>query len=164
MGQLRSASRALAPTHGPAALLEALDRFTATTLGTSLATAAVAIIDPAERTLRYCLAGHPPMLLRRPDGTVTPLEEASRPLLGLDTRARPEQVVTFAPSSVLVLFTDGLVERRGETFDTGLDRLTTVLTSMTTSDPVSLCEAFVNQALPPAVRVDDTAILCAFLA
>jgi GAF domain-containing protein len=164
MGQLRSATRALAPAHGPAALLEALDRFTASTLGTSLATAAVAIIDPAERTLRYCLAGHPPMLLRGPDGTVTLLEEARSPLLGLETGPHPEQVVTFAPNSVLVLFTDGLVERRGETFDTGLDRLTAALKSTTTTDPVSLCEALVNQALPPAVRSDDTAILCAFLA
>jgi GAF domain-containing protein len=164
MGQLRSATRALAPTHGPAALLEALDRFTASTLDASLATAAAAIIDPAERTLRYCLAGHPPMLLRGPDGSVTPLEEARRPLLGLDTGPRPEQVVTFAPSSVLILFTDGLVERRGDTFDNGLDRLTAALKSTTTTDPVSLCEALVNQALPPAVRSDDTAILCAFLA
>jgi hypothetical protein len=164
MGQLRSATRALAPTHGPAALLEALDRFTASTLERSLATAAVAIIDPAERTLRYCLAGHPPMLLRGPDGTVAPLEGARRPLLGLETGPRPEQVITFAPGSTLVLFTDGLVERRGETFDTGLDRLTAALKSTTATDPASLCEVLVNQALPPAVRSDDTTILCAFLA
>ena len=83
MGQMRSAARALAPTHGPAALLDALDHFLDTTLEISSVTAAVAIIDPAERTLRYCLAGHPPLLLRDPDGTLTMLDEARGAATGL---------------------------------------------------------------------------------
>ena len=80
MGQLRSAARALAPTHGPAALLDALDQFMGSGPDVLPATAAVAIIDPAERTLRYCLAGHPPLLLRDPDGTLAMLDEARGPL------------------------------------------------------------------------------------
>ena len=56
MGQMRSAARALAPDHGPASLLEALDRFLCSTVKEPLATAAVVVIDPAGRTLRYCLA------------------------------------------------------------------------------------------------------------
>jgi GAF domain-containing protein len=163
MGQMRSAARALAPTHGPAALLEALDRFAGRTLEGSLATAAAAIIDPADRTIRYCLAGHPPLLLRGPDGTVVTLAAARRPLLGLDTGARPEQVISFASGSILVLFTDGLVERRGEIFDAGLSRLATALRSAAETDPASLCETLVEQSLPPSGRSDDTAILCAFL-
>jgi hypothetical protein len=149
MGQMRSAARALAPTHGPASLLEALDRFTGSTLQGALATAAGAIIDPAERTVRYCLAGHPPLLLRGPDGVVTALEEARRPLLGMDTGPRSEQVVTFAPGSFLVLFTDGLVERRGETFDDGLGRLVLALAAADTTDPASLCQTWPRSRFRP---------------
>jgi GAF domain-containing protein len=164
MGQLRSAARALAPTHGPGALLEALDQFTGGTLEGVFATAAAAIIDPAARTVRYGLAGHPPLLLRGPGGTVTVLDEARRPMLGLDTAGHPEQVVSFAPGSFLVLFTDGLMERRGETFDVGLDRLAAALAATATADPASMCEALVRRTLPRGGRTDDTAILCAFLA
>jgi serine phosphatase RsbU (regulator of sigma subunit) len=73
-------------------------------------------------------------------------------------------MVTFVPGSFLVLFTDGLVERRGEIIDTGLARLGTALTAAATLDPVNLCEALIEQSLPRTGRNDDTAILCAFLA
>jgi serine phosphatase RsbU (regulator of sigma subunit) len=163
MGQMRSAARALAPTHGPAALLAALDRFACGTLDGVLATAAVAIIDPAGKTLRYCLAGHPPLLLRGPEGTIGTLEEATGALLGLETADRPEQVVTFAPGSVLVLFTDGLVERRGDTFDAGLARLAAALRAAAAADPSTMCDTLIEQSLPRTGRNDDTAIICAFL-
>ena len=119
---------------------------------------------PAERTLRYCLAGHPPLLLRDPDGTLTLLGEARGPLLGFEARGHPERVVTFVPGSFLVLFTDGLVERRGEIIDTGLTRLGTALMAAAKLDPVNLCKALIEQSLPRTGRNDDTAILCAFLA
>ena len=164
MVQMRSAARALAPTHGPAALLDALDQFAESGPDVLSATAAVAVIDPAERTLRYCLAGHPPLLLRDPDGTLAMLGEARGPLIGFGAGDRPEQVVTFLPGSCLVLFTDGLVERRGETIDTGFARLGTALAAAATLDPANLCEALIEQSLPRTGRNDDTAILCAFLA
>jgi GAF domain-containing protein len=164
MGQMRSAARALASTHGPAALLDALDQFAGSGPDVLSATAAVAVIDPAERTLRYCLAGHPPLLLRDPDGTLAMLGEARGPLIGFGAGDRPEQVVTFLTGSCLVLFTDGLVERRGETIDTGFARLGAALTAAATLDPANLCEALIEQSLPRTGRNDDTAILCAFLA
>ena len=164
MGQMRSAARALAQDHGPAALLEALDRFLCSTVKEPLATAAVVVIDPAQRTLRYCLAGHPPPLLRGPDGTVSLLDEATGVLLGLETHNRPEEVVTYAPGSSVVLFTDGLVERRDETFDTGIGRLATVLKAALPPDPASLCDALVEQSAPYNDRDDDIAILSAYLA
>ena len=163
MGQMRSAARALAPEHGPAALLDALDRFTGSTLNGLLATAAVAVIDPAERSLRYGSAGHLPSLLRGPDGAVTALDQARGVLLGLDSTNRPEQLVTFEPGSTLVLFTDGLVERRDEIIDDGLERLAAALTVSGTADPVGLCDVLIARSLPPAGRSDDTAILCATL-
>jgi serine/threonine protein phosphatase PrpC len=82
----------------------------------------------------------------------------------MDTGPRSEQVVTFAPGSFLVLFTDGLVERRGETFDDGLGRLVLALAAADTTDPASLCQTLAEKSLPPAGRTDDTAILCAYLA
>jgi Stage II sporulation protein E (SpoIIE)/GAF domain len=164
MGQMRSAARALAPASGPAVLLEGLDRFLCGTIKEPLATAAVVIVDPGERTLHYCLAGHPPPLLRGPDGAVSTLGDASGVLLGLESHNRPEEVVTFAPGSSLILFTDGLVERRDETFDTGITRLAAVLKAATITDPAGLCDALVAEAVPHNGRDDDIAILCAFLA
>ena len=124
MGQVRSAARALAPAHQPASLLAALDQFVCTTISEPLATAVVAVIDPARRTLRYCQAGHPPPLLRQPDGSVQLLDEASGLLLGLETSDRPEREISFSSGSYLVLYTDGLVERRDDpSVEAGITRL-----------------------------------------
>ena len=163
MGQMRSAARALAPGHGPAALLDALDRFSCSTLDGLLATAAVAIVDPAEGTIRYSLAGHLPLLLRRPGGEVIWLDQAGSALLGLETSGRPEQVTSFAPGSVLVLFTDGLVERRDEIIDDGLGRLAAALRAAAPVGPDGLCDTLIRQSLPLTGRSDDAAILCAML-
>jgi hypothetical protein len=164
MGQVRSAARALAPAYGPADLLAALDQFICGTFKEPLATASVAVIDPAGRSLRYCLAGHPPALLREPDGSVTTLGEASGILLGLGTRDRPEHVISFAPGSCLVLFTDGLVERRDEGIDAGIAWLADVLKTASASDPGQLCDILVRQSVSRNGRDDDTAVMCAFLA
>ena len=127
-------------------------------------TAAVVMIDPAQRTLRYSLAGHPPLLLRAPDRTVTQLGQARGPIIGFGAAGRPERTVRFQAGSCLVLFTDRLVERRGETIDTGFARLSAALAAATADDPGQLCRALTGQSLPDAGRDDDTAVLSAFLA
>jgi GAF domain-containing protein len=164
MGEVRSAARALAPAYEPAGLLAALDQFICSTMKEPLATAAAAVIDPAHRSLRYCLAGHPPPLLREPDGSIRTLGDASGVLLGLDTRDRPEQVVSFTPGSCLVLFTDGLVERRDLDIDAGLAWLAGLLKAALPADPAQLCDTLVAQSAARNGRDDDTAVLCAFLA
>ncbi|MDQ2877167.1 MAG: SpoIIE family protein phosphatase, partial [Actinomycetota bacterium] len=164
MGQVRSAARALAPANQPADLLAALDQFICGTFKEPLATASAVVIDPADSSLRYCLAGHPPPLLREPDGSVRTLGEASGVLLGLDTRDRPEQVISFAPGSSLVLFTDGLVERRDEGIDDGIAWLADKLKAAPPADPAELCDILVKQSVSRNGRDDDTAVLCAFLA
>ena len=163
MGQVRSAARALAPVHQPADLLAALDQFMCGTFTEPLATASAAVIDPADRSLRYCLAGHPPPLLRDPDGSVRTLGEASGVLLGLGTRDRPEQVVSYAPGSCLVLFTDGLFERRDEGIDAGIAWLADALKPALPPDPAQLCDILVRQSMARNGRDDDTAVLCAYL-
>jgi Stage II sporulation protein E (SpoIIE)/GAF domain len=164
MGQVRSAARALAPAHQPAGLLAALDQFVCGTIKDPLATAVVVVIDPARRTLRYCRAGHPPPLLRRPDGSVTALDKASGLLLGLKTRDRPQREVSFASGSCLVLYTDGLVERRDDpSVEAGIARLVGQLTGPLPPDPAELCDLLLREGPPSQGREDDTAVLCAFL-
>jgi GAF domain-containing protein len=164
MGQVRSAARALAPAHRPASLLAALDQFLCSTMTEPLATAVVAVIDPAHRTLRYCQAGHPPPLLRRPDGSVTALDEASGTLLGLEIRDRPEREISYPPGTCLVLYTDGLVERREDpSVGTGIARLAAHLAAPLPSDPAEVCDRLIRSGLPSRGREDDTAVLCALL-
>jgi serine phosphatase RsbU (regulator of sigma subunit) len=162
MGQVRSAARALALSHGPAGLLAALDQFICSTIREPLATAAAAVIDPAGRSLRYSLAGHPPPLLREPDGTVTMLDEVGV-LLGLETRERPEAEVSFSPGSCLAMFTDGLIERRDEGIDDGIACLADELKAALPPEPAQLCDTLVLQSVSRNGRDDDTAVLCAFL-
>jgi GAF domain-containing protein len=164
MGQVRSAARALAVAHEPAGLLAALDHFICTTFREPLATAAAAVIDPEGRSLRYCLAGHPPPLLREPDGSVTMLDAAGGVLLGLDTRERPEVEISFPPGSCLAMFTDGLVERRDEGIDDGIAWLADELKAALPPEPAQLCDNLVMLSVSRNGRDDDAAVLCAFLA
>jgi serine phosphatase RsbU (regulator of sigma subunit) len=77
--------------------------------------------------MRYSSAGHPPMLVRRPDGTVHVLGGADGLLLGVAETERRSAEEVLEPGSTLLGYTDGLVERRGESLDAGLDRLCRVL-------------------------------------
>jgi serine phosphatase RsbU (regulator of sigma subunit) len=142
----------------------ARDLFVCTPLTARRATAAAVVIDPVHRTLRYSRAGHPPALLRAPDGTVTTLDQANGLLLGLCTSDRPERVVTYKPGSCLVLFTDGLVERRGDaSIELGIGRLAGLLARASPPTPGELCDILVHGSLPSGMRQDDTAVLCAYL-
>jgi serine phosphatase RsbU (regulator of sigma subunit)/anti-sigma regulatory factor (Ser/Thr protein kinase)/PAS domain-containing protein len=129
MGQLRSALGALAlSVESPAAMLDGLERFARQVEGARLATVAVGVLDPVSGDLRYACAGHPPPLVLRPDGSSCFLEGGRSPLLcavppGVMTGPRPEDSFRLEPGSRLLLFSDGLVERRGESLDTGLARL-----------------------------------------
>lgn len=129
MGQLRSALAALALSAGsPAAMLDGLERFAGQVEGARLATVAVGVLDPVSGQLRYACAGHPPPLVLHPGGGTDYLEDGRSPLLcalppGMVARPRPEGTRRLEPGARLLLFSDGLVERRGESLDAGLDRL-----------------------------------------
>lgn len=129
MGQLRSMLRGMAVTSGaaPAQLLGDLDRALVTLQMLTNATVVVARVESAVPggpvTLRWSNAGHPPPLVADPSGEVHVLS-AHDALLGLAPELpRTEQSVTLTPGSTLVLYTDGLVERRGEDIDEGIERL-----------------------------------------
>jgi hypothetical protein len=123
MGHLRSAARALATCFDkPDEVLGAVDRFAATTGSGLYSSMAYVTINRRTGDLAYSVAGHPPPLVVEPDGSVVWLDGASSTLLG---RGGPRSfaALTIPPGSVLVMYTDGVVERRGEQLGAGLDRL-----------------------------------------
>lgn len=130
MGQLRSAVRAVAgPDVGPAALLARLDRFVTQTGAGFMATLVYAEIDLVNGHVRYACAGHLPPLRFRGDGTHEFLWEGRSTPLGLGA-GRTEAVAVLDPRDVLVLYTDGLVERRDRPLPDGLHALATAGTAL----------------------------------
>jgi PAS domain-containing protein len=102
--------------------------------------------------------------LRQPGGTVTFLDQATDPPLGARPEHAPRVQATepFTDGAVLVLYTDGLIERRREDIDTGLARLAGSLARHQDTDPDTLADALLADLLPPGGLTDDTAlvILC----
>ncbi|MCX4852760.1 SpoIIE family protein phosphatase [Streptomyces canus] len=162
MGQLRSAlSAATRVADGPARALEALGLYARSVDGAESTTAATAFIDWGDRTLTYSSAGHLPPALLRPDGTVTFLDRATDPPLGasLEHTIRPEATAPFDEGATLVLYTDGLIERRTEDIDIGLARLSGTLTRHRHAAPEDLADALLAELLPPTGNTDDTALV-----
>jgi serine phosphatase RsbU (regulator of sigma subunit) len=160
MGQLRSAIRALLlESHSPAHVLGALDRFAALVPGAACSTVFCAVVDPVAGTLRYSSAGHVPAIVVDQDGAQRFLTAAgSLPLAVLDDLVRPERDVVLAPGSTLLLYTDGLVERRNEDLDEGMARASAALHDGRHLPPVELAGLLTDQLLDDAPD-DDVAFL-----
>ncbi|MGE7386329.1 PP2C family protein-serine/threonine phosphatase [Streptomyces sp. NPDC004126] len=162
MGQLRSAlSAASHVATGPAQALEVLGLYARSVDGAESTTAASVFIDWETRVLTYSSAGHPPPALCHPDGTVTFLDQATDPPLGARPEhvSRPQARTAFTDGCVLLLYTDGLVERRREDIDTGLARLADSLARHRTDDPDTLGDALLTDLIPAAGLTDDTALI-----
>ncbi|GGJ37416.1 SpoIIE family protein phosphatase [Streptomyces brasiliensis] len=135
MGMLRSAlSAAIRALPSPAQALEILGLYARSMEGATAATAVKALIDPRTRLIIYSSAGHPPPVLLHRDGSCELLDQATDPPLGarLHHVPRPQASVPYSRGDTLVLYTDGLIERRDEDIYTGLARLTRVLAQATT--------------------------------
>ncbi|HET9170653.1 MAG TPA: SpoIIE family protein phosphatase [Actinospica sp.] len=162
MGQLRSAlSAAARVSTGPAQSLEALGLYSRSVGGAEFTTAVCAEIDWLTSCLTYSSAGHPPPALVRGDGTVVFLDQATDPPLGArpEHGARPEARLAFTGGDTLVLYTDGLIERRREDIDAGLDRLTASLAAHRALPPEKMADALLHDLLPDAGATDDTALV-----
>jgi len=114
--------------HDPAEVLTRVDRLVQGLETATLASLAYARLEPLSGgakgwRLRYSSAGHPPLMVRRPDGSTVVLDDAAGVLLGVDDGPRTTAEVDLEPGSTLLAYTDGLVERRRESLDTGLARL-----------------------------------------
>ena len=162
MGQLRSAlSAAARVADGPAQALDALGLYARFVEGAESTTAVKTFVDWDSHTITYSSAGHPPPALVHPDGTVVFLDRATDPPLGArpEHLPRPQESVTFTEGGTLVLYTDGLIERRDEDIDTGLARLTDSLTCHRHADPETLADALLTDLLPTTGSTDDTALV-----
>jgi len=124
MGQLRTAARTLITMDlTPDQLLRRLDE-TASAIGEGqFATCICAVFDPADRSCTVACAGHPPPVVTQPDGSTRLLEVPAGAPLGVGGVPFESTEFTLPEESVLVLYTDGLVERRGRDLDEGLDLL-----------------------------------------
>jgi Stage II sporulation protein E (SpoIIE)/Phosphoserine phosphatase RsbU, N-terminal domain len=123
MGQVRSAGRALANCFDkPHEVVEALDHFVSSTGCGEDSSMAYLTINRYSGEVAYAVAGHPPPLVLPPDGAEIWLDNASTSLLGRGG-ARTSAALFVDPGTTIVLYTDGLVERRGEPLDVGMSRL-----------------------------------------
>ena len=165
MGQLRSAlAAALLQGHGPAAALELLDRFAARVPGARASTAACLTLDWAAGLVCWARAGHPPALLADSAGVRLLDGDGHGPVLGLTGRAPYSEGVTgLEAGATLVLYTDGLVERRGEVIDEGLDRLADAVRRHAGGLPVALVPAVLDDLAEHGHAADDIAVIAARL-
>ncbi|GAA0589305.1 SpoIIE family protein phosphatase [Streptomyces crystallinus] len=124
MVALRNALRGLAFSgHTPGRLMQWLNEVTLRTSGNPTATAVCALYDPADRSLRWSSAGHLPLLLLR-EGRARLLDGPHDLLLGATPSVTYQEVHTpLRRDDTLLLYTDGLVERRHDALDQGLETL-----------------------------------------
>ena len=164
MGQLRSVLRSYAHEGTPSVVLDRLDRLVQ---GFDMAQVATAIFgrlvrDDAVATLVFTNAGHLPPLVRHRDGSVERVERGAAPLIGVlepGRRPRNEAALTVPEGSLLVLYTDGLVETREREYDAGIDELCAALAALDHhAEPDEACEALVG-ALVGDRQEDDVALL-----
>ena len=174
MGQIRGLLRGIAATtgEGPAAVLTRLDDAMELLAVGTTATAAVARFEQSleERDagltrITWSSAGHPPPFLVGPDGAVRVLDggtgdDGADLLLGFDpTTPRQEFEMSVLRPCTVLLYTDGLVEQRGQTLEDGLEKLRTTLGELSTADLTldELCDELLRRMLP-ARSQDDVAI------
>ncbi len=131
MAQMRASLRAyVALDPAPVTVVERLSLMFDTYELTQLVTVLIGVIDPRTDSVELVSAGHLPPLVVRDDGRVERLVVPSSPPLGAGRFARSRTTAPFTAGDTLLLFTDGLVERRDEDIDTSLDRLTAAVTAL----------------------------------
>lgn len=161
MGRLRTATAAFALLcTGPASLLSNLNRFAQGRQAVDYATVSCAILDPASGLLTYASAGHPPILVVTSSGDVTWLTQAtSRPLYGGSDTARTEASLQIEPGSLLIGYTDGLVENLYRDIDRGLSRLEKTVTQVVDRSVTEICELLLGTMGVAHSRRDDVVAL-----
>jgi serine phosphatase RsbU (regulator of sigma subunit) len=170
MGQLRGLLRGIAHYSGagPAEVLRGLDEAIVHMHDDTLATAAIARFErdrAGGRQMRWANAGHPPPIVLAEDGTVTVLgDELGDLMLGIDpTAERSEHVVPVPPGAIVLMHTDGLVERRDSTLDDGLDMLAAHLKELAGTPLEELCDGLLRRMLR-GIPQDDVALVAVRLA
>ena len=158
MAQVRNLLRGVSYTvqQGPAGVLTVLDEAMHGLQAQSLATALVGQVMPNGELL-WSNAGHPPPVVVGADGTARLLSTRPEILLGVGTGAvRTDHELHLEPGATLVLYTDGLIERRGEPLDDSTARLTEVLTATQGLDTEAICSRLLAHYVADA---DDDIVL-----
>lgn len=162
MAQLRAAGRALA-VQGlpPSQLLAELNIFTGHASHGKFATMTVAIFDPGSGVLHYGSAGHPPSLLRRcGTGKVVRLGGGRGPVLGPRRHAAYEQdQALIEAGDILVMYTDGLIDRRGHDIEKALAQAEQLVTGWRAHTSLREACQSLTAALAPPPRDDDVCVL-----
>ena len=160
MGQLRTAARAYAlEAHSPATLLTRVNRLAHAGALRDMATALCAVYDPASGRLRIASAGHPPPIVISEDGAVRSLGASVSLPLNVDASAVfSETEEEFGAGSTLLLYTDGLIERRGVAISEGVRDLELAL-EHAPAGAEALCGFVAARALSAGERSDDVALL-----
>jgi GAF domain-containing protein/anti-sigma regulatory factor (Ser/Thr protein kinase) len=161
MGQVRSACRALLLDHpSPRAALAGLDRFAARLPGAQCTTVVCAVLNPDTGEVVYSNAGHPPPMLVHADATIQILDEGHTIPLGLRPgRPRPEAHATVPARATLLLYTDGLVERRRSALDDGITRVSALLRDGRGGPLDDLADHIMSRLAPSEGYQDDVAML-----
>jgi PAS domain S-box-containing protein len=162
MGQVRNLLRGMAydSDDSPAVLLGRLDTAMQGLGLETLATALLARVEPADDgyRLRWANAGHLPPVLRTGKGGLHVLDDESDLLLGLDAHAERRERTTDLPTgSTLVLYTDGLIERRDASLDAGIARVTQAVSRLGDAGAEATADAVVTAA--GSSNEDDIAVL-----
>jgi hypothetical protein len=166
MGQLQTLTRAFALAEGgrrpPGEALTLLGRHQLALGDEHLFTIVYAIVDPEHGTISWANGGHPPPLLRSADGTCRYLEGGNG-LMGVEDKVYESFEERIGPNGIVVLYTDGLIERRGESLDTGLERLAGAACTGP-EEPEPLRDYILAQLLEPSgQRYDDVTAVVARL-
>jgi anti-sigma regulatory factor (Ser/Thr protein kinase)/GAF domain-containing protein len=160
MGQLRNALRAFAFEYDdPHTVVSRLDKLVEGMMDSAFATLVYLVVDPHQRRAQYVVAGHPPPLIRSADGTTSFLEQGRSLPIGVDASLEFEAgEVQLEQGSTILLYTDGLVERRSSPLDEGLRRLAEAA-SASEDDPEELVESVLGALIGDNERPDDIAVL-----
>ena len=169
MGQLRALLRGIAARHneGPAQVLAGVDQVMQTLQVDTTASVIVARLEQTEderergvTRMRWSNAGHPPPMVINPDGSILVLPELEADLLlGIDPNSeRGESVLTLDRGATVLLYTDGLVERRGQSLDDGIAQLQHTLLQVADRSLDRLCDEVLARMLPEQPE-DDVAIV-----
>ena len=158
MGRMRSALRAYAlETTDPAEVLGKLDRKMQHFEPDALATVLYAVIEPGLDQMHVALAGHFPPVIARPGEAAVLARVQPGSMIGMGLQARrPVSTLPVSPGALLCFYTDGLVERRGELIDDGLDRLCRAVTA---EPPEAACAAVMGALVGNEPARDDIALL-----
>ncbi len=161
MSEIRTAMRAyLLEGHDLATVMSLLDELLSSMDRSRGATAAIFALDMELAELEMVSAGHVPALLIEPDGTSRLLFDGQGPPLGVGPwHAYASRRLPYPTGSVLLLYTDGLIERRGESIDCGLERLVAAADGAWRSNGLPFADRVYKRLVTNPVLEDDVALL-----